>query len=359
MKTKSPYAPIIMLILAVIINAFLIILSFRHLLPLVIAVIFAIIIDTPVSFVEKKTGFSRGVVTIIFLTLLFCGLGYLLFVMAARFVFELARLINLLPMQREYFNSIFDKILQSIGKFSSSIPDEVITYLKANVDQILLMITNKISEYYSFLVDKIWLVPNLFINIFFVIIFVFLFTYFLTKDKNKIIESIKNLFPEQIQERVRSVQIEIILSFFRLIKAQIILVMISTIITIAGFYILKVDYALILGLICGLLDLVPIFGPSLIFIPWIIFSVIVNKIGFAVSLLILYIVVLGTRQVLQAKIIGQNLNVDPMLTLISIYFGIEFLGWIGLFIGPLVVVVVRALIHSGIIPPINKSAKKD
>lgn len=358
MKTKNLYAPIIILILAVIISAFLIIFSFRHLLPLVIAVIFAIIIDTPVSFVEKKTSFSRGVITIIFLTLLFCGLGYLLFVMAARFIFELARLINLLPMQREYFNSIFDKILQSISKFSSSVPDEVITYLKANVDQILLMITNKISEYYSFLVDKIWLVPNLFINIFFIIIFVFLFTYFLTKDKNKIIESIKSLFPEQIQERVRSVQVEIILSFFRLIKAQIILVMISTIITITGFYILKVDYALILGLICGLLDLVPIFGPSLIFIPWIIFSVIVNKIGFAVSLLILYIVVLGTRQVLQAKIIGQNLNVDPMLTLISIYFGIEFLGWIGLFIGPLVVVIVRALIHSGIIPPLNKSTKK-
>lgn len=358
MKTKSLYAPIIILILAVIITAFLIIFSFRHLVPLVIAVIFAIIIDTPVTFIEKKTGFSRGAVTIIFLALLFCGLGYLLFVMTARFIFELTRLINLLPMQREYFNSIFDEILQYISKFSSSIPDEVITYLKANVDQILLMITNKISEYYSFLVDKIWLVPNLFINIFFIIIFVFLFTYFLTKDKNKIIESIKNLFPEQIQERVHSIQIEIILSFFRLIKAQIILVMISTIITITGFYILKVDYALILGLICGLLDIVPIFGPSLIFIPWIIFSAIVNKIGFAVSLLILYIVVLGTRQVLQAKIIGQNLNVDPMLTLISIYFGIEFLGWIGLFIGPLVVVIVRALIHSGIIPPLNKSTKK-
>lgn len=354
MKTKSPYAPIIILILAVIISAFLIILSFSHLLPLIIAIIFAIIIDTPVTFIEKKTGFSRGVVTIIFLTLLFCALAYLLFIIVARLAFELARLVNLLPMQREYFNSLLDRI----NAFSSRVPEEIISYLKANLDQILSMATNKISEYYSFLVDEIWMVPNLFINIVFVIIFVFLFTYFLTKDKDKIFESIKNLFPEQIQERVHSVQIEIIFSFFRLIRAQLILVMISTVITISGFYILRVDYALILGFICGLLDLIPIFGPSLIFIPWIIFSFITNKTGFAISLLILYIVILGSRQILQAKIIGQSLDIDPLLTLISIYFGIEFLGWKGLFIGPLVVVIVRALIHSGIIPPLNKSTKK-
>ena len=202
------------------------------------------------------------------------------------------------------------------------------------------------------------MVPNLFVNILVIIVFVFLFSYFLTKDRDKIIQAVKRLVPEQFHEKVKSVQIELILSFFRLIKAQIILVFISTLITVLGFYILKVEYALTLGIICGVLDIMPLFGPSLIFIPWIIYLIVVGNINLAIGLLVLYIIVLGSRQMLQAKIVGQNLGIDPLLTLLSIYLGINLFGWKGLFIGPLVVVVVRALIHSGIIPPISKPTKK-
>lgn len=358
MKIKTTYAPIAFLILAIILTSLFIVLALKHLLPLVIGIILAVLIDPIVSFVERKTGFARGVITAIVLTAIFCGLGYVFFLIIARFTFELARLINLIPYQRDYFNTILDKIFLFINSFFSRIPEEILTYVKANLNQILSTITGSISDFYSFLVNKIWMVPNLFISGFAIIVFVFLFTYFLTKDKDKIIEAIKNLFPEQLQEQVKLLQVEIIFSFFRLIKAQIILVIISTVITVIGFYILKVDYALILGIICGLLDIMPLFGPSLIFIPWIIYSIIVHNINFAVGLLLLYVIIIGSRQILQAKVIGQNLDVDPLLTLISIYLGIEMLGWKGLFIGPLVVVVVRALIHSGIIPPLTKTTKK-
>ncbi|WP_281273749.1 AI-2E family transporter [Biomaibacter acetigenes] len=161
-----------------------------------------------------------------------------------------------------------------------------------------------------------------------------------------------NILPDTLQEKIKKVQIELFLSFINMIKAQVILVTISTTITILGFYILKVDYALTLGLICGLLDILPLFGPSLVFIPWIIFSVIMGNISFAMGLLILYVIIIGSRQIFQAKIIGQNLGIDPLLTLVSIYLGIEIFGFMGLFIGPLVVVIMRALIHSGIIPPL-------
>jgi sporulation integral membrane protein YtvI len=200
--------------------------------------------------------------------------------------------------------------------------------------------------------DKITMVPNLFVNIFVFLIFVFLFSYFFSKDKSKIKKFLMNILPDTLQEKIKKVQIELFLSFINMIKAQVILVMISTTITILGFYILKVDYALTLGLICGLLDILPLFGPSLIFIPWIIFSVIMGNISFAIGLLILYVIIIGSRQIFQAKIIGQNLGIDPLLTLVSIYLGIEIFGFMGLFIGPLVVVIMRALIHSGIIPPL-------
>lgn len=358
MKIKDKYSPILLLSLAVIITSAVIVLSIKHLLPLVLGILISILIDPVVSYIERKLDFDRGVITAVVLAAIFCLVGYISLLIVGRFTFELARFIHFLPTQMNKINALIDKFYPYLLNFFAKIPEDVLAYLKANLNQILYTITGSLTNLYSYLVNKVGMVPNLFVNILVIIVFVFLFSYFLTKDRDKIIQAVKRLVPEQFHEKVKSVQIELILSFFRLIKAQIILVFISTLITVLGFYILKVEYALTLGIICGVLDIMPLFGPSLIFIPWIIYLIVVGNINLAIGLLVLYIIVLGSRQMLQAKIVGQNLGIDPLLTLLSIYLGINLFGWKGLFIGPLVVVVVRALIHSGIIPPISKPTKK-
>jgi len=358
MKIKTTYAPILFLFLAVIVSSIVIVLAFKYFLPLVIAIVISILIDPIVTYLERKLEFDRATLTIIVLAAIFCLVGYISLLIIARFTFELARFINYLPTQKNQFNALIDRAYLYVSDFFAMVPEDVITYLKANLNQILSTISGSLTNLYSFLVNKIGMVPNLLINLLVVIIFIFLFSYFLTKDRDRIIHTIKSLFPEQLQEKVKSVQLELVFSFFRLIKAQIILVLISTIITIAGFYILKVEYALTLGIICGILDVMPLFGPSLIFIPWIIYLLIIGNVNLAIGLLILYIIILGSRQLLQAKIIGRNLGLDPLLTLLSIYLGIKLFGLKGLFVWPLVVVVVRALLHSGIIPPLNQETKK-
>lgn len=358
MKMKATYTPILFLLLAVTITSIIIVLAFKYFLPLVIGIVIAILIDPIVTYIERKIEFDRGTITVVVLSAIFCLMGYISLLVFARFTFELARLINFLPTQRSYFNTLIDNIYLFLLNFFAKIPEDVLAYLKANLNQILSTISGSLTNLYSFLVNKIGMVPNIFINVFVIIIFVFLFSYFLTKDKDKIMNVISSLLPEQLHEKVKSVQLELVFSFFRLIKAQMILVFVSTIITVLGLYTLRVDYALTLGIICGLLDIMPLFGPSLIFIPWIIYLIVVGNVNLAIGLLVLYIIIIGSRQMLQAKIIGQNLGIDPLLTLLSIYLGINLFGWKGLFVGPLVVVIVRALLHSGIIPPLNKPTKK-
>lgn len=261
MKIKTTYTPIIFLIIAIILTSIFVVIALKYLLPLVIGIIIAILIDPTVSFLEKKIGFDRGVITAVVLTAIFCMLGYISLLIVARFTFEIARLVNFLPSQLSYFNAILDEAYLFLTNFFARIPEDILVYLKANLNQILSTITGSLSSFYSFLVNKIGLVPNLFINIFVIIIFIFLFSYFLTKDRDKIIEAIRSLFPEQLHEKVKSVQLELVFSFFRLIKAQITLVLVSTIITVIGFYVLRIEYALTLGIICGLLDMMPLLGP--------------------------------------------------------------------------------------------------
>lgn len=349
------FKPIVLLGVAIVLTTLIIVLTLKYLSPLVLALIIAIIIDPIVHFLERKTRIDRGLIVIIVLTALFSLMGYISIIVIARFTFELGKFINTFPKYYIYFNMLFDKISSYLVYFSTRLPEEVIDYLRDNVYQILSSMTGSLSNFYSFMVNKIGKVPNLFIKALVLVMFVFLFTYFLSKDKKRIIEVVRDIIPDSLQEKVKTIQIELFLSFVRLIKAQVILVLISTLITISGFYVLKVDYALILGIVCGLLDMMPLFGPSLIFIPWIIFLFIFGDISGAFSLLTLYVIVIVSRQLLQAKIIGKNLGIDPLLTLVSIYLGIELYGVLGLFVGPMVIVIVRALTHSGVIPPLNKS----
>jgi len=344
--------PFIWFLAAVLAITAFIAIGLKFLLPIIIGIFIAFLIDPMVSFIEKKFRLDRGMIVGVVLTVIFCLFGYVFTLIITRLTFELSKLIYTLPNYSNYYNVVFDRIMEYMVYFSTKIPEEILEYALNNLNQILSAMTGFLSNIYSFLMNKVTMVPNLFVNLFVFLIFVFLFSYFFSKDKNKILKFLMNILPKTLQEKIKNVQIELFLSFINMIKAQIILVMISTTITILGFYILKVDYALTLGIICGLLDILPLFGPSLIFIPWIIFSVIMGNINFAMGLLLLYIIMIGSRQVFQAKIISQNLGIDPLLTLISIYLGIEIFGFIGLFIGPLVVVIMRALLHSGVIPPL-------
>lgn len=357
MNIKSDYKPLIYLGLSIVIVSLVIAFFLKYLFPFVLGMILAILIEPIVSFFEKHFRISRDILALFTLLIVFSILGYLSIIIIAQFTFELGKLIKSIPNYYHYFDSIIDKLSEYLFSFFTKLPVETLSYIKKNVYNILSMVLGALSTFYTSLMNKISMLPNLFMNIFILVILTFLFAYFISKDKYKILNFIRKALPESIYEKVKKVQVELFLSFINLIKAQITLIFISTLVTIVGLYILGVDYALTLGIICGLLDLLPIIGPSIIFIPWIVFALVFGDIGLAIGLIIVYIIVIGSRQILQARVIGQNLGIEPLLTLISLYLGVEIFGVLGLFVGPLVVVIVRALMHSGIIPPLYGAEK--
>lgn len=354
MNIRSDYKPLLCLSLAIVFTSLIIAFFLKYLFPFVLGMVLALLIEPFVNFFEKKFSIKRSILALVILLIVFLILSYLSFIIITQFTFELGKLIKTIPNYYHYFSSVIDKLSVYLLNFFTKIPVEVLHYIKKNIQSILSTMTGVLSTFYTILMNSISMLPNLFMKIFALVILTFLFAYFISKDKIKILSFIKNALPESIHEKVKKVQIELFISFIRLIKAQITLTVISTLITITGFYIIGVDYALTLGIICGLLDLLPIVGPSLIFIPWIIFSIILKNISLAIALIIIYIIIIGSRQILQAEVIGQNLGINPLLSLTSIYLGIQIFGIIGLFVGPIVVVIVRALIHSGIIPPLYK-----
>ncbi|HEX9026649.1 MAG TPA: AI-2E family transporter [Clostridium sp.] len=167
-------------------------------------------------------------------------------------------------------------------------------------------------------------------------------TFFVLIDKQKILELISMLFPKEIMLKFKN-QKE---NFIEMIGIEVILVLISTLEIIIGFLILKVPNFFTIGIICGILDVLPYVGTIIVFIPIIIYNIIMKNFLTAFGLMCLYVFVQIVREILEAKFLGDKLEIHPLVILLSIYVGVKVFGILGILVGPMYSILAKEIIYS-------------
>lgn len=166
--------------------------------------------------------------------------------------------------------------------------------------------------------------------------------FFLLIDIDKIKRLIKNIMP-----------IDFILKFYnekesikQMIVIEGMLVIISTLEIIIGFMIFKVPKAFMFGIVCGILDILPYVGTIIVFIPIIIYNIILREYLRAFGLIFLFILVQVIREILEAKFLSDKLDLHPLLILLSIYIGVKIFGMLGIIIGPMYGILAKGIVYS-------------
>lgn len=113
------------------------------------------------------------------------------------------------------------------------------------------------------------------------------------------------------------------------------LMIVTFLILTSGLLLLRVDYALLLGLGIALLDALPVFGSGIILIPWSLVQFLQADTFRGVGLLLLYGAAALTRTALEPRILGRQIGLDPLLTLAALYAGYHFLGVLGMILFPM------------------------
>lgn len=127
------------------------------------------------------------------------------------------------------------------------------------------------------------------------------------------------------------------------VKTQLIIMLLTTIICVMGLYIMGNDYPLLLGVVIGIMDALPVLGTGTLFLPWIVVDVILGKYKKAVMLLVIYLVCYYMRQFLEPKMMGSRLGVSPVWMLISIYAGLKLFGISGVITGPIGLIMIKEI----------------
>ena len=166
--------------------------------------------------------------------------------------------------------------------------------------------------------------------------------YFLLVDRDKMIGLLKRILPKDIINKATYQR----KNLREMLVIQGTLIIMSTIEIIIGFVILKVERPIFLGVICGILDILPYVGTIIVFMPIIIYNIIIKDYLIAFGLILLYILVQVIREILEAKFLSNKLEVHPLLIFLSIYIGIKIFGILGLIVGPLYVILAKEIIYN-------------
>lgn len=119
------------------------------------------------------------------------------------------------------------------------------------------------------------------------------------------------------------------------LRAQASLLGLTGCILLIGFLLLRIPYAPIWAVLIALMDAVPMLGTGLVLIPWSIISFVQNDPVRAFGLLGIFAVATLARSTLEPRLLGRQLGLDPLVTLVALYLGYQLLGFPGLLLAPL------------------------
>ena len=315
-------------------------------LPFILAVLFAIIIEPVVSYVERKINLKRTWAVFISLITVVGGFFYLLFLMISVITKELSRLY---PLVVRYSDQIISQFVLSITNLELfylqlNLPSQVEITIQENMGKAFQALQTVMDNSINFLVQALTMLPSALIFL----IIATVATFFISKDRQALVDFFINLLPGRAQPKTMRVIGELMRALVGFLKAYSILITITAIITIVSLKVLQMDYILTIGIIVGICDILPILGPGTVFVPWIIWQIVTGNTRLAISLAIVYILISVVRQFLEPKIVGDNIGLHPLATLISLYVGLQLGGVIGMIMGPVLVVIVMACYRVGV-----------
>ncbi|GAA0333244.1 sporulation integral membrane protein YtvI [Bacillus carboniphilus] len=221
-----------------------------------------------------------------------------------------------------------------------------------NIENVGTKIASTASEFIRGTLEAIPSILSWFPNAATVLVFSLLATFFISKDWEKLKRIFSKLLPNKAKESGKSVFKDLQKALVGFIRAQATLISITTIIVLIGLLILRVDYAITISLIIGLVDILPYLGTGLVFVPWIIFEFVAGDPNLAIGLIVLYVVVVVQRQVMEPKILSSSIGLDPLATLVALFVGFKLIGFLGLIVGPVVLVIINTLQRTGVLQEI-------
>ena len=312
-------------------------------LPFLVAWGIVLFIEPLIHVLKTKLKLSHTLATFISLSV-FVGITLLIIsIISGLIVVELIKFSATLP---EYTNNLYEEardIIEEIQIFYIQLPKDISQSILSSLNSLADKVTSYISVILTSILSFISFVPEVFIFLIVTVIAAFFFA----RDKETIQAFALKHIKDSWRTKGEAVKQDLLLALIGYVKAQLILMCVTFTVSVIGLSIIGIDYAIVIALVVSLLDALPILGTSAVYIPMAIWNILQGDYRMALYIGILYLCAMTIRQLLEPKVLGNQIGLHPLITLISMYVGLKVFGVFGLIFGPVALVIGLAFYKMG------------
>lgn len=302
----------------------------RFFMPFVIGWIIAMIANPLVRFLERRVRLVRrhsSIVIVVSALGLVIGLIYLL----------VSRSIWLLRGFFEDLPDLYAGIEGDVGRSLEQI-EHVFSFLPDSLQQTWAEFGTNLGSFLGKVVEKMASptveaagsvakgIPAMLVYT----VVTILSAYFFLVDRERILAFVKGYMPEWANRYCRYLKGELLRLIGGYFLAQFKIMAVVWLILTGGFLVLGVGYGPLWALLIAFLDFLPVFGTGTALIPWGIIKLLAGEYAFAAGLLLIYVLTQVTRQIVQPKLVGDSMGLNPLLTLLLLYLGFKAGGIAGM-----------------------------
>ncbi|MDR1067335.1 MAG: sporulation integral membrane protein YtvI [Clostridiales bacterium] len=317
-------------------------------MPFIIAVIVVAAFRPLSKAINRRFNVNKGILSValtLILYLALAGVAVLLILKLISFIKDAA------PDMRLFYKESVEPALYSAIMYIQERVEDVPVELGVDFDMIsadlMARASNAVISFSQASLSVITGVTKSLPVIIMNTLFTITLSFFVSIYYDDMIAFFKSQLPEKWLGFARETRVVLADTVFKYIKAYITLMLITFAELSIGLSILRTRNAIFIAAGAALFDALPIFGAGGIIIPWIIVKLITADYSYAIGLAILYAAITLVRNIIEPKIIGDQLGLNPILSLMSIYLGFRLLGVPGMIMFPITLQIFIALHKKG------------
>lgn len=316
-------------------------------MPFLLGALVAVLAEPGVRTTQRRLGLSRGWAAGIGVTVTLLFLVGFLCVVSAFLLKEMMRLAASLPDLEHTAKDGIGLLKTWLTDLSYTAPDGLQPVLTRAVDGVFsgsnLLMDQAVTKIPAFLSGMLSGVPDSALKVGTGLLASFMISARLPKLKTALARQVPDAWKEQYLPALTRTK----KALGGWLKAQGTLSLLTYGIVSVGFLILGIPYGFFWALLVALIDAVPMLGTGIVLLPWALISLLRQQPLQAVGLLLTFGAATLTRTTLEPKLVGKQLGLDPLLTLIALYTGYRLWGFWGLLTAP----VLTAAVKSFLSPP--------
>ena len=317
-------------------------------IPFVLAFLLVAALQPLIRLINKKLGVNKKLLSGVFITIVYIGAGAILFWLILQLFFLLK---DSLPSLPDYFRDHIEPMLSNSGNGVSDWLTNVFPEWQSFFDSTHDSLTNGLRDAVGTISQKgvsllgslISGLPGFFIGLLFTIIASFL----IGNHYDVLMRFLKNQVPEKMAASFSGIRTILKNTVWKYIKAMSILTVITFVEVIIGLLIIGAPHPVLFAALIAFFDLLPVFGPGAIMIPWFVIELMLGSTGLAIGIAVIYVIITIIRRVTEPKIVGNQLGLHPILSLLAIYVGYRLFGFLGMIVLPIAVQVLLVMHKKG------------